>query len=574
MGAEAFSVSPFSRLARTHACSAAGDALFTIALADSLFFSIDPNDARWQIALYLLVTVAPFAVVAPWLGPAMDRLQGGHRYMMILSAAARAVIAVAVGKYIDSFALFPLAFSMLVMGKAHHVAKSALVPGFVHTDEGLVKANSRLSIISAVSAGVIGVPGVILLRLGGPPWVMGLAAMVFFAGAVLGLRIGSTKVAADAPDKAEKAELRGAGVILAASAMGYVRGVTGFLTMLLAFELRGGVDPGPIGVGVEVGHRIREALGSARLDLATGGAPKWHFGLVLAMLGVGGLAGAIASPRLRSHVREERILSGVLGAVGLFGLLGALSGGIVGAMLVSFMVAVAGQAGKQSFDAIVQRDAPKANLARSFSRFESRFQLVWVFGALLPVIVPLPARIGFLMVAVASAFASISYWLGRDPAPSTAKSKAGLASMVKSRKRQSGSDDPDSATDQGAGAGVGSMAGAASAAESSSGGNAPVDPAIASVLNLPADRTGSIFDAPDPEDEFSSNFDFGPSTSSGSVGLGALDQGHEATKRFDIPVGGLEPPVSPPVASPTDPTLDQGAGIKRPKSLPPQEPPA
>ncbi len=91
-GAEAFEVSPFVRLARTHALSAGGDALLAIALADSLFFAVDPNDARWKVAAYLVLTIAPFAVVAPVLGPLMDRLKGGHRYMVIGSLLVRAIV--------------------------------------------------------------------------------------------------------------------------------------------------------------------------------------------------------------------------------------------------------------------------------------------------------------------------------------------------------------------------------------------------------------------------------------------------------------------------------------------------
>lgn len=439
LGAEAFVVPPFARLARTHGCSAAGDALFAIALADSIFFSIDPNDARWRVAVYLLVTAAPFGVVAPWLGPAMDRLKGGHRYMMIGSAAIRALLAVAVATSLDSFLLFPLAFSMLVMGKTHHVAKSALVPGMVKSEDELVSANSRLSIISALSAALAGVPGVLLLALFGAPSALIFGSLIFAAGALLGFQIPATQVAADPVNAEEKAELRGAGIILAASAMGYVRGVVGFLTMLLAFELRGGIDPGPVGVGVEVGHRVRESLGGLRLDLATGGSPTWHFGLVLIALGIGGLAGGLSSPRLRAVVTEERILAGALAGVGAFGVLAALSGGLIGAMLAAFAVAVAGQIGKQSFDAIVQRDARGANLGRSFSRFESRFQLVWVIGALIPVVIPIPARLGFLFMAAASAFAAISYWLGRDPSPSTAKPRAAAQKLI-TRARDRGGD--------------------------------------------------------------------------------------------------------------------------------------
>jgi hypothetical protein len=440
-GAEAFSVPPFARLARAHAFSAGGDALVAIALADSLFFSIDPNDARWRVTLYLLLTMAPFAVVAPFLGPAMDRLKGGHRFMLIGSALARSVLVVAMAFNVQSLLLFPLAFSMLVMGKTHHIAKSALVPTTVHDAEGLVRANSRLSVLSALASGVAGLPGVALLRLFGSGAVLGFAGLVFIGGAALGTRIGATRVAPDAPTREERAELRGAGIIIAASAMGYVRGVVGFLTMLLAFELRGGVDPGPTATGVEIGHAVRRALGQSRIELASGGAPTWHFGVVLVALGIGGMTGAVASPKLREMAKEERILAGALGQVGVVAVLATFVGGLSGAMLIAFSVAMAGTSGKQAFDAIVQRDAPEANLGRSFARFESRFQLVWVVGAIIPVIVPLPSRVGFAMIAAASLFAAISYWLGRDPAPTQNVPKERVDAVR--RRVSSGSRDRD-----------------------------------------------------------------------------------------------------------------------------------
>ncbi len=405
---------PFARLARTHGLAVGGDALVSISLAGTLFFNVDPNDARWQVALYLLLTMAPFAIVAPLLGPFMDQIKGGHRYMMIGAAALRAIVVLIMAKYVQSLVLFPLAFTILVLGKTHHISKSAMVASTVKDPTKLVEANSRLSMISAISAVVAGIPGVLLLKFGGAPYTLMFASLVFVAAAVFGFRIPSTKVAENPADSEEKAELRGSGIILAASAMGYLRAVVGFLTMFLAFELRT-FDPGPSGAGVEIGHQVREAMGLVRLDLRSGGAPAWQFGLVLLASGIGGFSGAALSPRLRKLVVEERILFGMLAGVAGFGVLSALAGGLVGAMVMASAVAVAGQMGRQSFDAIVQRDAPEANLGRSFSRFESRFQLLWVVGALIPVVVPIPARLGYLLLAALTAFAAVSYWLGRSP---------------------------------------------------------------------------------------------------------------------------------------------------------------
>ena len=64
--------SPFARLALAHGLAVGGDTLVTMALAGSLFFSISPQAARGRVALYLLLTVAPFAVVAPLLSPIVD----------------------------------------------------------------------------------------------------------------------------------------------------------------------------------------------------------------------------------------------------------------------------------------------------------------------------------------------------------------------------------------------------------------------------------------------------------------------------------------------------------------------
>ena len=416
-GAEAFVVTPFTRLARTHALSVAGDALLAVALADSLFFNVDPNDARWKVAAYLLLTIAPFAIVAPFLGPLMDRLNGGHRWMVIGAAAVRAGLMFALVRYVQGPLLFPLAFSMLVMGKTYAVAKSALVPSMVRDQAALVRSNARLSVLTGVASAAAGVPGVILLRFGGSSVVLGLGAALFLGAVVLGLQIPAVKVAPSPAEAQEKAELRSAGIVLAATSMGFLRGVAGFVTLLLAFSLRGGIDPGPTAAGVQIGHHVREALGFEQLDLTSGGAPAWHFGVALAGVGLGGLIAALGVPRLRRAFPEERILAMSLLALAGFCGLAALSTGVVGAFLAGFAIALAGTGGKQSFDAIVQRDAPKANLGRSFSRFESRFQLFWVVGALIPSVLPVPARLGFVMVTVSALLFGVSYWFGRHPDP-------------------------------------------------------------------------------------------------------------------------------------------------------------
>ena len=49
---------PFGKLAVAHGVSVCGDVFFTVALADSLFFSAATSEARTKVLLYLVLTMA------------------------------------------------------------------------------------------------------------------------------------------------------------------------------------------------------------------------------------------------------------------------------------------------------------------------------------------------------------------------------------------------------------------------------------------------------------------------------------------------------------------------------------
>ena len=70
----------------------AGDTMVTVSLAGSLFFSVSPAEAKGKVLLYLLLTIAPFAVVSPLLGPLIDRSANGRRILVALSAGLRVVM--------------------------------------------------------------------------------------------------------------------------------------------------------------------------------------------------------------------------------------------------------------------------------------------------------------------------------------------------------------------------------------------------------------------------------------------------------------------------------------------------
>ena len=382
---DAFRLGPFARLARAHVFTATGDALVTIALAGSLFFELDPNDARWKVFLYLALTMAPLALVAPFIGPALDRSRGGRRWMLVACNGVRAIVCLVMLDDLNSLLLFPEAFTVLALGKAYGVARSALVPTVVRTDSELVEANSKLQLLSGLAAPAAAIPAGIAYAIAGSPGVLGVAMVVYGAATIAGLRIPTTAVAPEPETEAEHAELRGIGVVLAASAIGLVRGMVGFLTFLLLFELRE--------------------------------APTWNLGLVLAFTGAGTLIGSAIAPKLRERMTEERMIMAMLLLGVVAGVVAAAIDKLGSAALLAAAVGIVSTSAKLAFDSLVQRDAPDANRGRSFARFEVRFQLVWVIGAMVPLLLlPIPARIGYLVIAGTSGFALFSYVYGQRAA--------------------------------------------------------------------------------------------------------------------------------------------------------------
>lgn len=360
---------PFARLAVAHAAGVGGESLLAITLAGSLFFKTDPAQGRAKVLLGLMLTIAPFAIVGPLIGPMIDRVRGGLRAVIISTMAVRAVVAVSMIFAIraDSLALFPEAFVMLVAGKTYQVAKAAVVPTTVESDDELVEANSKLQLLSGLAAPVFGVVGGAFLWVGGSASVAVLVMLTFIVATVLSFGVPAPEPSGEESpaERAGRLELRSTAVVTTATAMAIIRGIVGFVTFLLAFSLRG-VDYRLPGVEV-LARNVSRALPFLEKGVirpAAGPPPPWHFGAVIGASLVGGLIGAAIAPRLRRMLAEERILAGALGLIILCAIGALLTGGLIGSLILAFFVAIAAGGGKQAFDAIVQRDAPDADRGR------------------------------------------------------------------------------------------------------------------------------------------------------------------------------------------------------------------
>jgi hypothetical protein len=386
-GTRAFVLTPFARVARTHGVAAVGDAMVAAALAGSLFFAAPGGEARGPVLRYLVITMLPFSVLSPLIGPAIDRMKGGHRLMVLASAVMRAVacwfMAMSVSK--GDWTFFVYALILLVFQKAYSVARSALVPSVVRSEDELVKANSKLALISGI-ASVVGVlPAALVIKIPflGPGWALRLAMVVYIVAAVMAFKIPPVQVADEAADPTERMELKGATIFMAGSAMGLIRGSVGFMMFLIAFAFTDGGKP-TIGLAV------------------VGGA-------LAAFQQVGNLL----APRIRDFTNEENLLTGVLALIVVGGLLSLFLPAVGGGFLVGATVGFAAAAGKLAFDSILQRDAPDANRGRAFARFETRFQIFWVCGALIPVAFHLSAGEGYVIVLIGAVFALFTYALSR-----------------------------------------------------------------------------------------------------------------------------------------------------------------
>ena len=376
------SASKFRRLAITHALMMGGDAAMVVALADSLFFDIDLDAARSRVLLFLVIGFAPFLVVAPLIGPLIDRVAGGRRFVIQAVALARIVLTLLMAKYIDALALFPLVFASLVLQKTYAVSKSAIVPSVVRSEDELVEANSKLGLIAGITGAVAVIPAGILLKVFGAPATLVYGAMLFGAALVAATRLSPDVVATDAADDEESRELHSSNIQVGAIAMTVLRGLVGFTFFHLAFWLRS-QDQGTL----------------------------W-FAAVIGVSALASMVGNAVASALRSRVREETMLTAALLVCAAAGLAVAALGGPVGAVILAAVLNLMAALGRLNFESIVQRDAPGANRGRAFAVFETRFQLSWAIGAFVAVAIQVSGSTGFLIVGAVAVGASV-HLLGR-----------------------------------------------------------------------------------------------------------------------------------------------------------------
>nr|WP_071659197.1 MULTISPECIES: MFS transporter [Streptomyces] len=384
--------SGLSKLIELHAVNGAGDVMITVALASTVFFSVPTDEARGRVALYLAITMAPFTVLAPVIGPLLDRLPHGRRAAMAGAMLARALLALVISGAVaqGSLELYPAALGVLVASKAYGVVRSAVVPRLLPPRFALVKANSRVTLAGLLATGVAA-PVAAGLHVLGDPWPLYGAFVIFIAGTFLSFSLppkvdsakgeGVALLAADAQHlhgpqrrQAKRPGLRtvGPAVTHALGANAALRCLSGFLIFFLAFLMRE--------------HPL------------TGQSAAVSLGIVGVAAGTGNALGTAVGAWLKSRAPEIIIVSVVALVLGT-AIIAAL---FFGALLVACLAAVAGFAqalAKLSLDALIQRDVPEQVRTSAFARSETLLQMAWVFGGAVGIVMPLNGTAGLAVAA-------------------------------------------------------------------------------------------------------------------------------------------------------------------------------
>jgi hypothetical protein len=366
--------SPVAPLLRVSIAAGAGDALVAVALANTAFFGAPVGEARGRVALYLLLTMVPFAVVAPLVGPLLDRTRAGRRGALAATLLGRGVLAWVLAQAPEGLRLYPTAFAILILAKAYGVARSAAVPRLIEDggDDTLVGTNARLSATTIAAGTLAAVLGLGLGKVSDYGWVLRVAALVFLVGGLLAFllpnAVNSAPGTGNEPERVRSPRFPPAVRDALVSALS-IRALSGFLTMFLAFLLRrdgSDLQVGLLAASVALGSAVGTALG----------------------------AGLRRSAPARLMVMAVGLGSG-------FCVAAAYRYSVTTALLAACAASVAGALAKIALDATLQSGFGDEVRGQAFARSETALQLAWVAGGGIGLALPLDGGWGLGTAAVA-----------------------------------------------------------------------------------------------------------------------------------------------------------------------------
>ncbi|WP_433828115.1 MFS transporter [Actinoplanes sp. CA-015351] len=381
------------RLFDLHAISCAGDALIAIGLAGTIF-SVPLGEARSKVGLYLLITMVPFALLAPVVGPLLDHFRHGRRYALATTMLGRAFLAYVMSDNLLGWGLYPAAFAVLAFSRAYGVARSAAVPRLLPAGVGLSQVGARASVYGTF-AGILVAPIGLLAFKFGPQWPLRVATIIFMVGVVIALRL-PPRADSDPPEEMPRpwrAVFRTAGTgrplaerLVMASLIGSssLRLLYGFLLLFLTFAIMGNDLPSSF-IGVEMSR------GAA-------------VGVVGGALAIGTFLSTAAGTGLRIRRPLALQSSGLVVTAGV-AVLTTIFYNLAMVTLLALLTAIFSGIAKLAVDASIQERVPEQQRATAFAHSETALMLAWVAGGGLGII-PLPGRMGIALAALLAVLAA------------------------------------------------------------------------------------------------------------------------------------------------------------------------
>ncbi|OBK23282.1 MFS transporter [Mycobacterium asiaticum] len=384
------------------------DSAMAVALANTLFFAAASGESKSKVALYLLITIAPFAIIAPLIGPALDKLQHGRRVALALSFALRTALALILVMNYDGasgsfppWVLYPCALAMMVFSKSFSVLRSAVTPRVMPPSIDLVRVNSRLTVFGllggtiaggAIAAGVefacthlFKLPGALFVVVG-----------ITIVGALLSMRIPSW-VEVTAGEVPATLSYHRHSDALHLSWQEEPKQVGGKLRQPLGRNIITSLW-GNCTIKVMVGFLFLYPAFVAKAHDADGWVQLAMLGIIGAAAAIGNFAGNFASARLKLG-RPAVLVVRCTVVVTAFALAAAVAGNLVLTAVATLITSGSSAIAKASLDASLQHDLPEESRASGFGRSESTLQLAWVLGGAVGVLVYTELWVGFTAVS-------------------------------------------------------------------------------------------------------------------------------------------------------------------------------
>jgi len=416
LGADGARESGLTALMYATIANFAVDAVLAVSLAGTLFFSATTGESKGSVAAYLLVTIAPFAVLAPVIGPLLDRIRTGRRVAMSLTFAARVILAAVLLQNFDSWLLYPAALGMLVLSKSYGVLKSSVTPRLAPENLDLVRANARLMITGHIGGSmVVGAAAAAVAFVFSPKEALWLLLVCALVGIYLCGLIPSTaessgdEIFADpfaptddlgpamgAPDGEE------APTVVAPIASSASSSLIGRWRRSMSVRF-------PDATRTAMWGTAMQRLGTGFMTIYVAFVAKSSHTLSgaeqLALLGVVGAAGGVGTflgNAVGSRVKfsRPRFTVIMLAVVSLASVVvAAVVDGVPTAAVATLLLSLGSAISKSCLDATIQSGLNPSAQASAFGLSETTLQLSWVLGGTLGLLLPTELTVGMAVLA-------------------------------------------------------------------------------------------------------------------------------------------------------------------------------